>query len=236
MASILLAVSEGFGVLVFVLIGLAVAGAAYWQWQSRKRRLEGFMALAQRLGLRYSQEDAFGILGEPFGLFRKGDGRGVEHVLDGTYREVPVRAFDYWYFDESTDSKGNRSRSYSRFSCALMPVEAGCFRLSISPENVLTRLADSLTFRDIEFESEAFNRAWNVTSDDAGFAHAFVDARMCAWLLANGAPHAFEVVGDRILVARRRVDPSLYPTMLDAAVGFRAQVPKVVFDLYPRSG
>ena len=59
---------------------------------------------------------------------------------------------------------------------------------------------------------------------------------MCAWLLANGAPHAFEVVGDRILVARRRVDPSLYPTMLDAAVGFRAQVPKVVFDPYPRSG
>jgi hypothetical protein len=229
-------VSDGLPVLFFVLVGLAIAGVAYWQWQARKRRLEGFLLVSQQLGLRYSHEDPFGILAEPFALFREGDGRGIEHVLDGTYRDVPIRAFDYWYFDESTDSKGNRSRSYSYFSCALMPLEAGCFRLSISPESVFTRLADALTFRDIEFESEEFNRAWNVTSDDAGFAHAFVDARMCAWLLANGGPHAFEVVGDRILVARRRIDPRTYPAMLDAAVTFRAQVPKVVFDLYPRSG
>jgi hypothetical protein len=75
-----------------------------------------------------------------------------------------------------------------------------------------------------------------VTSDDGAFAHAFVDARMCDWLLANGGPHAFEVVGDRILVARRRIDPSVFPAMLDTASRFRAQVPAVVFDLYPRSG
>jgi len=221
---------------VFVLFALVAGGLAYWQWQARKRRLEGFTLLAQRLGLRHSREDPFGLLDEPFSLFRRGDGRGIEHVLDGTYREVPIRAFDYWYYDESTDSKGNRSRSYSRFSCVLMPMDASCFRLSIAPENLFTRLADALTFRDIGFESEEFNRAWNVTSDDAAFAHAFVDARMVAWLLANGGPHAFEVVGDRILVARRRIDPSEYPGMLDAAVAFRAQVPRVVFDLYPRGG
>jgi hypothetical protein len=228
-------VNDGFPFL-FVLFGIAAAGIAYWQYRARKRRIEGFVGLAQRLGLRYAEEDPFGSLGEPFTLFGKGDGRGIEHVLDGTYGGTPIRAFDYWYYDESTDSKGNRSRSYSRFSCVLMPIEAGCFRTSISPEGVLSRLADALTFRDIEFESEAFNRAWNVTSDDDRFAHAFVDARMCRWLLENGEPHAFEVVGDRILVARRRIAPEAYPSMLDAAVAFRGQVPKVVFDLYPRSG
>jgi hypothetical protein len=221
---------------LFVAFGLVAGGLAYWQWQARKRRIEGFTALAQRLGLRYSPDDPFGLLDEPFGLFRKGDGRGIEHVLDGTYRDVPIRAFDYWYYDESTDSKGNRSRSYAHFSCVLMPLEAGCFRLSIAPESVFSRLADALTFRDIEFESEEFNRSWNVTSDDTRFAHAFVDARMCRWLLADGGPHAFEVVGDRILVARRRIDPAAYPSMLDVAVAFRAQVPQVVFDLYPRGG
>ena len=221
---------------VFVLFGLVVAGLAYWQHQARKRRIEGFSLLASQLGLRYSQDDPFGLLEEPFGLFRKGDGRGIEHVLDGTYRDVPIRAFDYWYYDESTDSKGNRSKSYSHFSCAMMPLEASCFRLSIAPESVSSRLADALTFRDIEFESEEFNRAWNVTSDDGTFAHAFVDARMCRWLLAYGEPHAFEVVGDRILVACRRLDPSSYPLLLDVAVAFRGQVPQVVFDLYPRGG
>jgi len=221
---------------VFALFVLGVIGAAAWQYQAKKKRLEGFHVVAHQLGLSYAFDDPFDILSEPFELFRRGDGRGVEHVLSGEWQAMPLRAFDYWYYDESTDSKGNRSRSYSYFSCALTPLEAGCFRLSISPESVFTRLADALTFRDSEFESEEFNRAWNVTSDDAGFAHAFVDARMCAWLLANGGPHAFEVVGDRILVARRRIDPRTYPDMLDTAVEFRAQVPKVVFDLYPRSG
>lgn len=229
------AVSDGFPI-VFILFALVAVGAAYWQWEARKRRIAGFIGLAQRLGLRYAQEDPFGLLTEPFGLFRKGDGRAIEHVLYGTYRDTPIRAFDYWYYEESTDSKGNRSRSYSYFSCVLMPIEAGCFRVSISPESVFSRLADALTFRDIEFESEEFNRAWNVTSDDDRFAHAFVDARMCQWLLANGGPHAFEVVGDRMLVARRRIAPEAYPSMLDTAVAFRGQVPKVVFDLYPRSG
>jgi hypothetical protein len=228
-------VNDGFP-FVFVLFALVAGGLAYWQWQARKRRHEGFVRLAQQLGLRHQQDDPFGLLAEPFELFRRGDGRGIEHVLDGTYRDVPIRAFDYWYYDESTDSKGNRSKSYSHFSCVLMPLDAGCFRLSISPESVFTRLADAMTFRDIEFESEEFNRSWNVTSDDAAFAHAFADARMCRWLLENGGSHAFEVVGDRILVARRRIDPTAYPAMLDAAVGFRVQVPKVVFDLYPRSG
>ena len=228
-------VSEGFP-FVFVLFALVAIGGVVWQWHARKRRLKRFVLLARQLGLRYHEEDPFGLLGEPFALFRRGDGRGIEHVLDGTYRDVPIRAFDYWYYDESTDSKGKRSKSYSRFSCVLMPLEAGCFRLAISPEGLLSRIADALTFRDIEFESEGFNRAWNVTSDDAAFAHAFVDARMCDWLLANGGPHAFEVLGDRILVARRRIDPSVFPGMLEVAAGFRAQVPAVVFDLYPRSG
>ena len=222
-----------FLVIVFALIA---AGVAYWQWQARKRRIAGFMGLAQRLGLRYSQEDPFGLLAEPVALFRRGDGRGIEHVMDGSYRDTPIRAFDYWFYDESTDSQGRRSRSYSYFSCVLMPIEAGCYRTSIAPESVFSRLADALTFRDIEFESEAFNRAWNVTSDEPRFAHTFVDARMCEWLLANGGPHAFEVVGDRILVARRRIAPEAYPAMLDTAIAFRGQVPTVVFDLYPRAG
>jgi hypothetical protein len=229
-------VGEGAFLLLFFLFAAIAVGVAVLAHQAKVRRRHELGTVARNRGLDFSISDPFDTLSEPFALLSRGDGRGVENVMWGFWHDLEVRAFDYWYYDESTDSKGNRSRSYSTFSCALMPLEAGCFRLSISPESVFTRLAYALTFRDIEFESEEFNRAWNVTSDDAGFAHAFVDARMCTWLLANGGPHAFEVVGDRILVARRRIDPRTYPDMLDAAVAFRAQVPKVVFDLYPRSG
>ena len=219
---------------VFVLFVLGVIGAAVWQYQAKKKRLEGFHVLARQLGLSYTFHDPFDNLSEPFELFRRGDGRGVEHVLSGEWQAMPLRAFDYWYYDETTDSKGHTSRSYHRFSCALTPIDAACFRASIEPENVFTRLADALTFRDIEFESEAFNRTWNVKSDDAAFAHTLVDARMIEWLLASGRPYAFEIVGDRVLVVHRRLDPMAFVSLLGVAKGFRDRIPQVVFDLYPK--
>ncbi|HEX6131244.1 MAG TPA: hypothetical protein VF044_05905 [Actinomycetota bacterium] len=220
--------------LLFALFAVAAVGAAVWQWRARQRRLEGFKLVASRLGLRHSATDPFGILDEPFELLSRGDGRGVEHVLSGEWQGMPVRAFDYWYYDESTDSKGHTSRSYRRFSCAMTPIDAACSPVSVSPENVLTRLADVLTFRDIEFESEAFNRAWNVRSDDAAFAHALLDARMIEWLLAEGSSCAFEVVGDRVLVSSARLDPAAIPSLLATAKAFRERIPRVVFDLYPK--
>ncbi|MDQ4107653.1 MAG: hypothetical protein M3138_02450 [Actinomycetota bacterium] len=79
--------------------------------------------------------------------------------------------------------------------------------LSIVPEgfgsrlarSVGRRLADALTFRDIEFESEAFNRRFTVKGPDERFATAFCDARMMDWLLRHGEGYAFKVVGDRLL-------------------------------------
>jgi hypothetical protein len=80
--------------------------------------------MARQLGLSYSPEDAMGCLGLPFALLAKGDGRGTENVLWGTWQGIDVREFDYWYYEESTDSEGHRTRSYSRFSCAVTEVEA----------------------------------------------------------------------------------------------------------------
>ena len=129
------------------------------------------------------------MLAEPFALFQKGDGRGIENVLAGAYQAVDVKAFDYWYYDESTNSKGQTSKTYYRFDCVIVPIDAACSPLTIDNENVLTRLADALSFHDIEFESEDFNRAFNVKSPDKKFANDFVDARMMQWLLQNGEGH-----------------------------------------------
>ena len=115
-------------------------------------------------------------------------------------RSIDTKAFDYWYYEESTDAKGHTSKTYYRFDCVVVPIDAACSPLTIDNENVLTRLADALSFHDIEFESEDFNRAFNVKSPDKKFANDFVDARMMQWLLQNGKGTAFEVMGDRLLV------------------------------------
>jgi hypothetical protein len=221
--------------LIFVgFIGLAI-GAFVLSYLAKKKRREGFALVATQLGMEYWPADPFGTLSEPFALFQKGDGRGIENVLAGSYQSVDTKAFDYWYYEESTDSKGNTSKTYYRFDCVVVPIDAACSPLTIENENVLTRLADTLSFHDIEFESEDFNRAFNVKSPDKKFANDFVDARMMQWLLQNGRGTAFEIMGDRLLSYRRKLSPMEIVTLLGLSKAFLDHVPRVVYSLYSRA-
>jgi hypothetical protein len=205
----------------------------YLSYVSKQRRRAAFVEMARQLHLTYSEEDPFGLLGYPFGLFHKGDGRGIEHVLHGPWQEVDVVVFDYWYYDESTDSKGSTSRTYHRFDCALLPMPGDCPRLIIDRENVFTRLADALSFHDIQFESEEFNRDFTVTCEVPKFANDLIDARMMQWLQGTGSGHAYEAIGNRVLVAGPKIDPLAFTELLGVARGFVQHVPKVVPSLYP---
>ncbi len=221
--------------LIFVaFIGLAI-GAVVLSYLAKKRRREGFALVATQLGMEYWPQDPFGLLSEPFALFRKGDGRGIENVLAGPYQSIDVKAFDYWYYDESTDGKGNTTKTYYRFDCVVVPIDAACSPLTIENENVFTRLADALSFHDIEFESEDFNRTFNVKSPDEKFANDFVDARMMQWLLQNGKGTAFEIMGDRLLTYRRKLSPMEIVTLLGISKAFLDHVPRVVYSLYSRA-
>jgi hypothetical protein len=215
---------------LFVLVAVGVAALAY---QAKLRRQKEMGIVARNQGLDFSITDPFDTLGEPFSLLARGDGRGVENVMWGFWHDLEIRAFDYWYYEESTDSNGHRSKTYHRFDCVLAPVEARCPRLEIANENILTRIADAFSFRDIEFESEEFNRRFNVKADDRHFATAFCDARMMDWLLLHGEGYAFEVVGDRLLCWCRRVSPASIVHLLGTAKTFREQIPDVVRSLYP---
>jgi hypothetical protein len=145
--------------ILFAVLGLALVGiAAYITYAIAKKRREAFATVASQLGLSYAAQDPFNVIAEPFALFEKGDGRGAENMLWGTWQDIQLRAFDYWYYEESTDSHGRTSRSYSRFDCAIVPIDAACVRLTITHETLFTRLADALTFHDIEFESEDSTR------------------------------------------------------------------------------
>ena len=222
--------------ILFLLFALGAAAVAWFQYAARQRRRQAFAAFAATHALRYHQRDPFGLLSEPFHLFRKGDGRGIENVLDGEWSGIPIRAFDYWYYEESTDSEGHRRKSYYRFDCVLMPIEAACSPLRIDRENLFTRIADHLAMRDIEFELEEFNRAFNVHCDDRKFANDFLDQRMMRWLLAAPGTPTFEVAYDRLLCSVKKCDVEELAVMLHTAKGFREQVPAVVYSLYPRAG
>jgi hypothetical protein len=215
-----------------VLVAIAAIGIGIFSyWRVKKRRQE-LQLVARQLGLSYSQVDMAGCEALPFELLGRGDGRGTENLLDGIWQELPVREFDYWYYDESTDSNGNHSRSYSYFSCAVTEVDAALSPLTLGRENALTRFADAVGLHDIEFELEDFNRAFNVKCRDKKFANDFVDQRMMRWLLAADGAFAFEASGRWLLAYSRRRAPLELVPLLGTLKGFRDQVPRVVYDLY----
>jgi len=219
---------------IVVSVGLLVlaASAAWASFHLKRRRREGLRLMARQLGLEYSAEDTLGCLGFPFALLGKGDGRGTENVLWGTWQGMPVREFDYWYYDRSTDTEGRTSRTYHRFSCAVADIAATCPHLTVDREDLFTRMADHIGLRDIEFESEEFNRAFNVKGEDPKFANDIIDARMMRWLLTVGGEFRFEVCGEWVLCFSSRRRPTDLIPLLGTLKGFLKHVPRVVYELY----
>ena len=219
-------------VLIIILTGGVIAGGLYLSWYLKKKRREELAATARQLGLQFSADDTVGCLGFPFGLLTKGDGRGTENVMWGTWQDTDLKEFDYWYYDESTDSKGSRSRTYHRFSCAVTELPASCAHLTIAREGLLTRMADHLGFHDIEFESEEFNRAFQVKCPDRKFANDVVDARMMQWLLSAGERWAYELSGSYLMCYTKRLKPMELTPLLGGLKGFEGHIPRVAWSLY----
>lgn len=219
---------------LFIAFALLAGGLAWWQHQQKLKRRTELNQLALQQGLAYSVHDLHGLGRMPFGFLRRGDDQGVENVLHGELDGRPVRLFDFWVMHESTDSKGNRSRRYERYTCAAAQVtDAWWPSLTVQPENVLSRLGDGLGMRDLQFESDDFNRTWNVTARDRRFAYAFLDARMMQWLLMAGTAYRFEVSGPYLMVVTDQLAPASWLTLHRVLGQFTDRIPAVARELYP---
>ena len=220
-------------VLLFSVFAILVVLLIYVGFLAKKRRREEFFALSVKLGLRYDQGDPLNTVDLPFDLFQRGDRRGVENTLYGETGEMRVRLFDYYFVETHSDGKGTSSTTYP-FSCALGEIDADCPHFVLEKEGFLSSLARGLGFRDIETESEEFNRAFKVSSDDRRFAFAMLDPRMMAWLMDEGGIAQYEVMGPLVLCYVKRIKPPEYENLLEVLRRFRTHVPDVVASLYPR--
>jgi hypothetical protein len=222
-----------FVVLVFVVVAV-VAGAGYaFQVKARQARVRAVAALAQSIGFAFSNADVDHVVGMPFSLFSKGDGRRVELVISGTHNGVPLRIFDYWYYDQSSSGRGGRTRTYHRFTCAVATIPAACPRLRLGHEDFLTRLGDHLGLRDVELEYDDFNKRFRVKCDDQKFAFSLLDGNMMQWLIGADSFDSFEVDGPWVLLARAKLDPARWLDLGSWLDQFHRQIPPVVYSTYP---
>lgn len=176
------------GVLAF--IGLVIMLIVVASRQAEKRRAER-RQLARSLGMRYNMDDHFGLPGmlSHIERFSQGHSHEAKNVIDGSYGDRQVFAFDFKYTttSTSTDSKGHRTTSDSDwwFSTVVHRLELPFPQLQIRPENFFDKISGFFGFDDIDFESDEFSRKFHVNSESRKFAYDVCHPRMMEWLLAN---------------------------------------------------
>jgi hypothetical protein len=202
-----------------------------WRFKVKPRR-DLHQYQARSLGLRSAPGDPLRYFERPFALLgHAATAKDIENTSWGSWRGMEVVVIDYWFARSSDPSRGD----HRYFTCASTPVPAGWPNLSIVPEGFGSRLATSMGGRDIEFELESFNRAFEVRSGDPRFAHALVDARMMTWLQELPPDTGFEIL-DGVLMCRtsRRLDRDV-SWALETMATFLERVPPVIDSLFGSS-
>jgi len=204
-------------------------------WCVTHKRRQAFRAFARSHGLRYDIHDPYGLDQIPFRLFRKGDGRTLLNMLSGPWRGEQMRAFDFDYHEEHTAPNGSTTRTTHAYSCVVLEVDAAFPHLAVDREGFVSRFGSALGSRDIEFESEEFNRRFHVASVDRKFAYELLDARMMQWLLHLPNDVTFEVLDRWLLLSRKgQVEPAGFAPLIEMGLALRGRIPRVAWAMHGR--
>lgn len=216
---------------MFVLFAALMVAVAIAAARAAKKRREAFASLARRLGLHFFPERNPG-LARQFGFLDKlaqGSNRYAFNILSGSFRDHSVHVFDFHYETYSRDSKGRRQTHHHYFSCLLLALEKPFPEMTIAREGLFSKIAQSLGYDDIDFESHEFSRTFCVRSKSKKFAYDFCHARMMEYLLQN-QDLAIEVEGGVLAIAfPGKLDPAQIEPNLGRLVQLRALMPKYLF-------
>lgn len=225
-------------VVAVLVIGGLVAWFGYVQ---AKKRREQFAAFAASQGWSYVAADnrlTGQWNGEPFGY---GDHRRALNVVTGPFQGRHIVAFDYSYQTHTQGRNGRRTTTTHKFGVVAMQMPGALPYLQIEHEGIFGgAVANALGFRDIQFESEQFNRTFRVKAADDRFGHAVVHPRMMEMLLARGEI-GWRIDGNTVLGwSRGSHDPNQLMWRLDLLKQVIDHVPPYVWRDYagvdPRQG
>jgi len=216
---------------LFLVFGILTAIGAIWGAYAAKKRREAMFALATRLGLRFSPDkdrnidDRFRFLGK----LAQGSGRYAFNILSGEYGGHEVMAFDYHYETHSTNSKGQRQTHHHYFSFFMLFLPKSFRELTIAKEGFLSKIAQSVGYDDIDFESHEFSRSFCVRSGDKKFAYDVCNARMIEYFLAN-RDLSIEIESNVLAMGfGSRLDASQVEFNLHRLLEIRSRMPDYLF-------
>ncbi len=219
------------GVVAFVGVIVLVAIIS-WRTDQRRRQQNASFAASQ--GWSYLAEDPSLVdwcSTKPFG---EGDRQRATEATRGTHRGRNFVVFGYQYDTESTDSKGHTTRMTNYVQIASIEVAGRMPIVRITPESAFSRMAEALGGKDVEVESEEFNRRWRVWSRDARVAHAILVPTMIDRLLeadAQKVPFVFEP-GLLMTYTEGMLNLPRFVSRVDLVCGVADLVPKFLAEDY----
>ena len=182
-----------------ILFGVALVVVLVGGFLLDKKRREALMGFAVKRGWAYAAEDPSLAERWPGTPFERGDHRRARNVLRGTESGRPFVAFDYSFQTHSSDNKGGRRTTTHRFTVCAVQLPGYLGRVEVLPENLFTRATAAIGLReDIDLESEAFNRGFQVRARDAKLASDILPPRTMEFLL-TARPPAFRIEGDWLI-------------------------------------
>jgi hypothetical protein len=250
-------VVDDYGILIGLgLLTVLMLGALYGVYRALQgqERTKDIAMLARERGYGFHPETMHGLnVNLPFETFKSGDRRGTSNVLRATIGGVEVYAFDFWWYVEQENRAGYQTgavlalgdadaaaietapprRQYYSLSCAMAPIDNVLPHLIVTPESRLTRAASSMGVKDLQLESEEFNRTFHVRSQDRDFATKFLDARMQDFMLTTGNRFTFETRGRWLLIASPVLKAREHVELLQVGAAFRKAIPRLIDDLFP---
>jgi hypothetical protein len=245
-----------YGIFALLLL-VAVAVIETIRRQGSREREVRSAALAA--GCTYHASDPAGIGDLRFVAFSHGKGTTLSNVVSRTAASgLVARAFDFstyteytvnerqqfesefvdylWGMDGWGDSggSGRKARRYSRTRTgAVVKVDAFMPALIAAPANLLTRAFERIGAEDLDFESEEFNRSYDVRCTDKRFASLFLDAQVIDFILDFDREFAFETFGNYVMCHGRRSDPRQMPVLAQKMAELVSLLSPLVYDEYP---
>jgi hypothetical protein len=216
--------------LIIVVGLLGFLAFAIYRIRVRPRMTAGALE-ASGAGLRHSAKDRLGLRNLPFGLLaRVAPPATVGNVIWGRWQGMNLTLFDLW---SAGRQFGPPNEGAGAYRCVVMPFPAGWPDIVVEPERLTSQIPQGLSPREIQFESEEFNRRFEVRCADQRFAIAVLDGRMITWLLSLDDGWGFETHTGRLLAyapLQEGVDPLI---SLEVPRAFLEHVPEVVYSLFP---
>lgn len=239
-----------------VVVGLLVAVVVIESVRRHGRRDRQVKAAVVAAGMQYNDSDPAGIRDIRFDAFRYAPKIQVSNVATTKVNGLIVRAFDFASYDEIKVKNGRNEpdlmdlfehgedafaadfestkRVFGRTrSGAFVKLPAFLPPLRAIPANALTRTFERLAAEDIDFESDEFNRNYDVRCADRRFASLFFDAQMIDFVLRQPERRALETFGNYVLLHGKLAEPGHVPGLAQAMCELATIVNPLVYSEYP---